>query len=221
MTNIPTHIRRVLVATPTHDGRIDARYAMSLIDTMRQVPPDVAIDVKFICGDTLLIRARDTLLQFAVDMCADELVWIDADTYWKPADFMRLIDSPHAYIGGIQRLKQDKPVVPLRLLPGYLPDSEGIIRIRGIGFGMTRMAKECFTQLHAAGQPYESQGRHLRRVFDMPIVAGQMIGEDFTVCEAWRDMGHDVYADTRIKLGHVADSAIYDFEGLDEPTYPA
>jgi hypothetical protein len=217
MTDTP--VRRVLIAAPTHDGRVDSRFAIAVIDTMRHVPPEVLVDIKFICSDTLLIRARDTLLQFAIDSDADELMWADADVYWKPSDFMRLLDSPHDYIGGMCRLKHDKPEVPLRLLPGYVPDENGVLKIRGIGFGLTRMTRRCYSALYEAGVPYESQGRHLRRVFDMPIVNGQMIGEDFTVCDAWRAMGHDVYVDTRVKLGHVSSSTMYDFDGLDDPTF--
>lgn len=208
---------KVLVATPTIDGRIDVRFLSSLIATMRSVKPSVLIDIKFILGDSFIGRARDQLLQFAVDASADVLMWIDSDGYWTPADFIRILESKHDYVGGLQRYKTFAPAVPIKLLPGATVDASGVIEVAGIGFGMTKMTSACFKALHDLALPYSSQGASLRNVFETPIVDGELHGEDFSVCKLWRNLGYHIYCDTQVKLGHVGSGITFDFEGLQDP----
>jgi len=184
---------------------------------MRALPPPYVVDVKFIVGDCFLGRARDHLVQFAIDTAADILVWIDSDGYWTPADFLKIISSEHDYIGGLQRLKQFEPKVPVRLLPNSVADASGVMQIRGIGFGMTKMSRKCFTTLHEQGASYVSEGQPRRRIFETLLIDGDFVGEDFSTCDKWTALGGTVWADTSVKLGHVGYSTEFDFVGLDDP----
>lgn len=209
--------KKIMIATPSYDGKLDSRFTISLIDTMRRMPPHWLIDIKFLCGDAFLDRARDTLLQFAVDAEADILVWIDADSYWTPEDFKAIIEAPYDFIGGLQRLKIAKPEVPIKRLPGAVADASGVLEVAGIGFTMTKMTSKCFETLHARGEPYVTQGRSLRSVFTSGATLGTFVGEDFNVCADWRSTGGRIYAHTKVKLGHVSYSTCYDFTDLDDP----
>jgi len=208
---------RIMIATPSYDGKIDSRYAASLVSTLRSVPYHWQIEPKFLNGDAFIGRARDTLLQMAIDADADALVWIDADTYWTPRDFVRIAGSSEDYIGGLQRMKTFKPEVPVMRLNGTTMTDDGLMEVLGIGFGMTKMSRYCIDTLYQYASVYQTQGRTLRQVFASGVVGGGFIGEDFTACNEWRNMGGHIFADTKVKLGHVSYSTCFDFKDLDDP----
>jgi hypothetical protein len=208
---------RIMIATPSYDGKIDSRYVASLVSTLRSVPYHWQIEPRFLNGDCYIGRARDTLLQMAIEADADALVWIDADTYWKPADFVRIAGSPEDYIGGMQRLKTFKPEVPIIRLNDATPNEDGLLEVAGIGFTMLKMSRYCIETLHKYGTPYETQGRTLRQVFESGVIDNGFVGEDFNICNEWRDMGGHIYVDTKVKLGHVSYSTCFDFKDLEDP----
>jgi hypothetical protein len=206
-----------MVATPSYDGKIDSRYAVSLLASVQAVRERWNVETRILSGDAFLCHARDCLIQLAVTEDVDVLLWIDADTYWKPEDFVRVIEAPYDFAGGLCRIKKLKPEVTLKQLEGATVDDNGALEVTGIGFGMTKMSKTCFTTLYQRGTPYVMHGEQLHQVFETPIIDDILTGEDFDVCNKWRNAGGTVHALTDVKLGHVSYSFSFDFEGLDDP----
>jgi hypothetical protein len=103
------------------------------------------------------------------------------------------------------------------ILPDETVREDGLLEVMGIGFGMTKMSRYCIETLYKYGTPYETQGRTLRSVFESGVMNNGFVGEDFAVCNEWRNMGGHVFVDTEVKLGHVSYSTCFDFKDLDDP----
>lgn len=78
-------MRKVLIGTPSHDGRVDAWYANSLVNTVRIAPQkDTVIVPIFMAYDSLVQRARNDLVRLALEEEFDDLIFIDSDPGMGP-----------------------------------------------------------------------------------------------------------------------------------------
>ena len=86
-------MRKVLLGTPCFDGRVDAWYAHSLVETIRLCAAEgVMVLPIFQSYDSLLQRARNDLVQTAVDSGCDDLFFIDCDQGWEPEWLFELLN---------------------------------------------------------------------------------------------------------------------------------
>ena len=100
--------RHVLIGTPTHDFRVDARYASSLTATHRLcMEKGIVLREIFLAGDAIIQNARNDLVQIALDKQYDDLVFIDSDQDWEAESFVRLLSYPVDCVGAAIRKKAD------------------------------------------------------------------------------------------------------------------
>lgn len=202
-------MRSVMIATPAYDGTVHVRYADALVQTLRACPPDVRIAPVFIPGDALIQRARNEMVQMALGAeggkGVDDLVFIDADIAWRPADFYRLLSHPVDIVGGCYRRTEDAQTLVFYPRKGAKPDDTGLLPVEGIGCGFLRMTRAALTRLWAKSKPYRNGRVQTRSVFEVTIERGELVSEDVSMCHKWTAMRQVVYADTRIALEHVGE----------------
>lgn len=94
-------MRRVLIGTPSYDGRIDVWFANSLLGTVKLAhEKGIFVHAIYTSYDSLIQRARNSLFKLAIDGGYDDLFFIDSDAEWEPEWFFRLLDRPEPFIGG-------------------------------------------------------------------------------------------------------------------------
>ena len=72
--------RKVMIGSPSYDGRIDVWYANSLVNTVKlSFEKDVEITPMWVSFDALIQRARNDTIQLAIEMDVDDLIFIDTD----------------------------------------------------------------------------------------------------------------------------------------------
>lgn len=204
---------RILIGTPTYDGKLDARYTASLVATIRHRPlveAQIFLEPVFLVGSANLCACRDEILQRGLDAGADMVVFIDADTYWRPETFLTLVSTGRDFVGACQRRKQE--AIELTAKPVRGGEVVGpLIEAAWVGFGMVAMSIKCVATLHDIAPSYAYQGKRLRQVFKWPIDAeGLMYGEDVGVCMKWRELGGKVWLHTECPVGHVSYSTTYE-----------
>ena len=100
--------KKVLIATPSYDGKLDVYYIDSLLNTLSIAEKNnVEVFPLFICYDSLIQRARNDLFKLAYSNDIDVLFFIDGDVGWNPSDFYKLVKSDKDIIGGSYRKKTD------------------------------------------------------------------------------------------------------------------
>jgi predicted O-methyltransferase YrrM len=170
--------------------------------------------VRRVLGYSAIDAAR---CQMATDALADgfdELMWIDADVVFDPADVDKLRGHGCPFTCGLYPKKG-----PRQFACGFLPGTAavrfgrhgGLTDITYCGFGFTHTRREVYDAVRTRlGLEECNRGfRHPLVPYFAPMVGADGRGEpwylheDFAFCERARRCGFVVRADTTIRLWHV------------------
>ena len=168
-------------------------------------------EVRRVRGYAAIDQARSQMASDALVDGFDDLLWIDADIVFDPADVERLRATELAVVGGIYP-KKNARALACHLLDGTsnvrFGRRGGLLEIRyaPTGFLLTRRAvyERVAEQLPLCNQRF---GVPLRPYF-LPLVVPDgeghwYLGEDFAFCERARRAGFPIMADTTVRLWHV------------------
>lgn len=200
----------VMVGIPA--GRdLPALTVKSLLTTQalcmeRQVP----FQLGMVVGSAVVQWARDEVVDLFLQSSATRLFWIDSDMVWEPEDFMRLLalSQYRDVICAAYPAKQDQPTfyVNWDQDAGLVQGEYGLLQINGIGLGFTVMHRRVLEQL-AAKAPRVTDDvsqRELAAVFRIGRTAdGRRQGEDMAFFADIRALGHAVWLDPEVSLGHI------------------
>jgi glycosyltransferase involved in cell wall biosynthesis len=189
-------MRRVLIGTPCHDGKVHCRWANSFGETVR-LGKEIGVEVYplYIPGNAMIHSARNEIIQQFLQSGFDDLVFIDADISWVPKDFFKLLNHSVDVVGATYAYKKNELQFVLKTLDGKVPKMEenGLMLVQGLGMGFFRLTKKAVQQLWGISEPYKRSGseQEFRRVFDFGIRDGEEVGEDIWMClklpEVWLD----------------------------------
>jgi len=199
-------MQRVLIGTPSYDGRIDVWFANSLIATVKEAEKKgIFVHAIYTSYDSLIQRARNSLVKLALDGKYDNIFFIDSDTEWEPEWFFRLLERPEPIVGGALIKKTDKEGYTVKLLDKQLKFSEDgkLIQADGVGTGFLKVSKFALEKLWIASDPYTSEGEEHRMVFDIKVENGDLISEDYVLCNKWKNLGYKVWLDPTITCNHI------------------
>ena len=199
-------MRRVLIGTPSYDGRIDVWFANSLIATVKEAEKKgIFVHAIYTSYDSLIQRARNSLVKLALDGKYDDIFFIDSDTEWEPEWFFRLLERPEPVVGGALIKKTDKEGYTVKLLDKQLKFSEDgkLIQADGVGTGFLKVSRFALEKLWLASDPYTSEGEEHRMVFDIKVENGDLISEDYVLCNKWKNLGYKVWLDPTITCNHI------------------
>lgn len=199
-------MRRVLIGTPSYDGRIDVWYANSLLATAKMsFEKDIFVHAIYTSYDSLIQRARNSLFRLALNGGYDDLFFIDSDVEWEPEWFFRLLERPEPIVGAALVKKSDNEGYTVKLLDKELKWSEDkkLLQVDGVGTGFMRITRFALEKLWEMSDPYQSEGEEHRMVCDIKVENGDLISEDYIVCNKWKSLGYKVWLDPSITINHI------------------
>lgn len=196
-----------MIAAPSYDGTITVWHASSLSETCKLgLTKDINVFAIYMSYDSLVQRARNDIIQLALETEVDDLVFIDCDVDWSPEDFFKLLEHDVDVIGGIYPKKGDQEEYPVKALNGNMKFKEnGLVEVEGIATGFLRLTKKAIQKIWEASEEYTEphKPKPIRMVFDIAIQNGELVSEDIVFCRKWRDLGEKVWFDPSINLSHV------------------
>lgn len=201
---------KVLIGTPSYDGKLDIYYIDSLLNTLAQCEQNgVEVYPLFMCYDSLVQRARNDLFKAAYDAQMDVLFFIDGDVGWNPSDFFKLIKSDKDLIGGSYRKKNDnEELYVVKALDqddknlNLNIDKDGLLEVAGLGCGFMKISRKAIESLWNISKKYTSEKGDSRMVFEVVCEDNDLISEDIYMCKKWRSLGNKVYLDSNITCTH-------------------
>ena len=199
-------MRRVLIGTPSYDGRIDVWFANSLVQTVKMAEKKgIFVHAIYTSYDSLVQRARNSLIKLAIDGGYDDLFFIDSDTEWEPEWFFNLLNRPEPIVGGALIKKTDKEGYTVKLVDKKLKYSQDkkLIEVDGVGTGFMKVSKFALDKLWEISDEYTSEGEKHRMVFDIKVENGDLISEDYILCNKWKSLGYKVWLDPTITCNHI------------------
>lgn len=161
--------------------------------------------------NTMVYDARNIIAGNAIKAGFDRVMWLDSDMTFKP-DALEILsadmDSGYDFVTGIyytRRAPNIKPVLYKNLwykehykqedggersgATNYYHHPEGIFEIAGAGFGCVLTSVDL---LRRVGEEYGS-----------PFQPFPTMGEDLSFCIRCINIGAKMYADSRVKCGHI------------------
>jgi hypothetical protein len=170
-------------------------------------------EVRRAFGHAAIDQARSTLASRALAEGFDEIMWIDSDVAFDPADVDRLRSHELPIACGIYP-KKGVQAVSCHVMPG----TDALVF--GEGGGLVEVLYAATGFLHTRRQVYDDVRRACalpicNTRFDQPVVPYFLplvvpdgdghwyLGEDFAFSERARQAGHHIMADTTIRLRHI------------------
>lgn len=200
-------MRNIMIATPTLDGKLDVYYVDSLMRSI-QLGSSLEINIQplYIAYDSLIQRARNDLIFYAVQQGVDDMVFIDADMGWNPEHLLKLLNYPVDVVSGTARKKgDDKEEYVVRALEIPMVINEmGLVEVSGTGTGFLRLSKKAYTDIYHASTPYQDRGVEKRFVFNVEISPeGDLMSEDICMTRKLTALGYKLWFDPDITCLHI------------------
>ena len=210
MSEIPAH---VMIATPAYGGMVHTDYVRTLLQYGHA---GIHFSLLTLGNESLVTRARNSLLsQFHHQRGCTHLLFLDADTGLPPEGLRMMLDAQRDVIGAPVALKGRTPggdrifnVGPL------LGEEQGLWKTEHIGTAAFMLSRRAVTALVEDAQQH---GRVYERsvnfdgqpgppvhfdVFQVGVVDGVYLSEDYWVCRRLRKLGFDVFVAPEIPTRH-------------------
>ncbi len=169
--------------------------------------------VRRVRGYAAIDAARNQMATDALAAGFEELMWVDADIAFDPADVDRLRAHRLPLVCGLYAKKSRR-----EFACAFLPGTEqvvfgppgGLAEIHYCGFGFVLTRRELYETMHRRlSLPVCNQrfGKPLVPYFAPLVVkdgdGAWYLGEDYAFCERARQCGFKVLADTTVRLWHM------------------
>lgn len=194
---------RILIAVPCGD-LLDVNFVDSLLHL--EQPENISLDIQLASG-SLIYDARNGLARRAVEGKFDYILWLDSDMSFEPDLLKRMIESigDKEFLSAMffSRRPPFKATIYSKcgytekedgsndlLFESYHPIPEGIFEIAASGFAAVLCKVELFKEIFDAG--------------GLPFSPMLGFGEDLSACIRFRSLGHKLYCDSTIYVGHTA-----------------
>lgn len=187
----------------------------------------ITYSVETIVNESLISRARNTLVAKFLASDSTHLMFIDADIGFEPWHVLALLNHKKDVVGGLYPMKT-LPVqwVINTVQDGRLEDNGNLVEVSKIGTGFMLVARHVFEKCkeHESVVPFANDigldpalDQHMMTYYDTDVRDGRYYSEDWTFCENWRDLGGDIWIDQRIRLKH-SGAFVYQ-EAVQKPLY--
>lgn len=203
------------IGFPCGSGLVPWQTAMSLAKTVNMLArAGIPMQVHALVGSSLIHIARDVIIQNYMRDSQAFLFWIDADIVWEPHDFLRILKLSQklGVVCGAYPLKRDPAQMVINFVDEQPAMNEyGCVEIYGAGLGFTCIPHTIVAQFVATKDVMYHNGndRMILDAFrcDAPNhpenKRAESRGEDMAFFADLRALGHKIWLDPTISLGHV------------------
>ena len=203
-------VRKVLIATPSFDGRVDVWYANAVINTIRIAQANgIFIQPIFLSYDALVQRARNDLIQIAIEEKFDDMFFIDSDIEFNPMWVMELLNRKEDVIGGAYRKKTDDVELYAIKTENLNASRNSLIKVDSMGLGFVKLSRKAFTKIWEVSEEYENEGKKCRMVCNIGVIDGQLYSEDFILFKKLKESGFDVWLHPGMTCAHIGNKKFY------------
>ena len=211
--------RKAFLAIPSYGGQIEIAGMRSLMfDMMHLIREGWEIQIFEELGHADIYSLRAQMCMHFLDTDATDLVFIDNDLSWEAGGLMRLLAHEVDVVGGSYP-KRKAPITFMFRSEEFEKDGilrghaeSGMIAVDGLPGGFMRIRRHVIEKMHDKHRgefevldPHTPQGKTVRifdpYYYDAPD-GKHVLSEDYAFCQRWRDMGGDIWMDTKIRMAH-------------------
>ncbi len=200
-------MKRVLIATPALDQKVDAYFVHSLCESIK-LGSDHDLDIKcvFLANESILPMARNELLNLSYTEQYDITVFIDDDEHWKPQGLVEILLSSKDVIALPVVNKGDKEISfnVLHNKQNLKRDSvDQYIEVEKVGTGFLKLSKKVIIDLWESNTELLFRNKKLKNICEYSYVNGNFVGEDITLCNKIRELGYKIWLNPNYTVYHI------------------
>jgi hypothetical protein len=202
----------VFVAVPAYTGTIHCQTAQCLMDEYAEAAHrGWRYNAVFHIGNSLITRARNSLLAQFLTTDATDLMFVDSDLAWERGALCRLVARAESMVCGLYPKRTEPLEWPLLLREDKnltVDAQSGLLEIAGAPGGFMRIkraAVEALVKAHPEleyDEPFAPKGT-AHALFDFARHGRSYISEDYVFCARYRAIGGQIWADPRIGFEHI------------------
>lgn len=213
--------RSVMICTPVARNPV-YQYTAALASTLLFLSErGIRCTFQFVVGGSVIHKSRNELCAHFLASDFSDLLFIDDDMEWSPNSVLRVLASDKPLIGGVGRMRVQKPNSdpavwcwrPMHENGALRQDDMGAVEVKGFGAAFMLVNRRVLHDMAASHPEWKRAGApdwpaKLRDNYYEFFRTGEEgsdieFGEDYVFCNRWRAMGNSVWVDPTIKLGHV------------------
>lgn len=197
-------------------GKPDLCFVESVISELILKQP-CPLEIKFVKGESLIPRGRDTLSALFLKSDCTHLLFCDSDQSFTSENVSRLLSHNLPLVGGFVPKKIEGPIQwAINALANPPPvDARGLQEVQYIGSGFLLVRRDVFEAMKEEyGDEIWYRNDETGEVeFDFwpvgpytyPDGSRRYLSEDWYFCQRWADLGGKVYGDTGVIIKHTGE----------------
>ena len=200
--------KKVLIATPCLDQKVDAYFVDSLCESIKLgLKHDQDIKCVFLANESILPMARNELLNLSYQEKYDITVFIDDDEYWDKQALIDICLSDKDVITIPVVNKGDKDISYNIWLPEKskrnIDSKDGYIQVEKTGTGFLKLSKKVISDLWNSNTELIFRNKKLRNICEYTYEKGSFIGEDITLSKKIREIGYTIWCNPHHTVSHI------------------
>lgn len=214
--------RHLWIALPAYTGQVHIATMRSLLAaTLELADRGVRVTLDEECGNGLIADARGLMVARFLASDATDMLFVDHDVVFSPAAVLRLLDAPLDVRAGVYPSRSDPVSYAVRWTPEkpflVADPSHGFLEVAGVPGGFLMISRAAAEQMtaHFADLTFyckHAPNKTICGLFEPYWIRGTQhdgetcdvkLGEDFSFCQRWRDLGGQVWVDPELAFGHV------------------
>jgi len=198
-------MKRVLIATPCLDQKVDAYFVNSLCESIKLgLKHNLDIRCVFLANESILPMARNELLNLAYQEKYDSMVFIDDDEEWDPNILLEIIQSAKDVIAVPVVNKGDKKIEYNVFEVDKTPDpNDGYLKINRCGTGFLKLSKKVVRDLWESNPQCFFRQRMLKYICEYTVSNESFHGEDIILCEKIKELGYQIWLNPKHTVTHI------------------
>ncbi len=230
---------KICIATPMYGGNCKGIYTESLINLLIVLSrAGHQVIYTKIYNESLITRARNSLVREFYLSESDAMLFIDADHGFNAEDVLRMIESGKDLIGAMYPMKninwedvRNAAMLGKENLAEYsgffsanFPEGEMTVDLSqpmeatNVATGMMFITKKVFDTVAPNCKTYAYSGNNGAMDSSIQVTEffateidknGYLLSEDYYFCEKWKEVGGTVYAAPWVRISHAGD---YEFK---------
>jgi hypothetical protein len=197
-------MKRVLIATPCLDGKVDAWFVNSLYESTKLgLANNIMFQPVFLANESILPMARNELLNLAYREQYDAMVFIDDDEEWDPKVLLNIINSSKDVVAVPVVNKGDKKIQYNVYDVQKEPDTDGYLKIGRCGTGFLKLSQKVIKDLWESNPVCEFRGRQLKYICEYTVINDSFHGEDIVLCEKIKELGYQIWLNPTHTVTHM------------------
>lgn len=199
-------MRTVMIASPSYDGKVEVWHCTALAETAKiALTKNINIIPIYMSYDALVQRARNDIFQMVyMNDIIDDLIFVDCDVDWNPADIFKLLDYDLPIVAAAVPKKSDIEQYSIKVSKKTDINDQGLFEVDGVATAFMRIRRDAVKKIYERSDEYNEPHKEkpIRMVFNIDIVNGELYSEDMVFCKKWKDMGGKIYVDPSIICAH-------------------